>query len=185
MTHSKKSALIITICYSNIMSLSRAWIKLSLFVVSYFPLILLTGILHYDDNRILTGLVVFTIFGMVGLFSIIYYCKTIVGTPIKGTEIKSGGSINFQYFLAYVIPFIAIDIDSNRQLLAYAVLFIFTGMIYIKSNLIYINPTLTILGFHLFEFKTKKGICMLITKKNKVNALSKLLVRIDEDLYYE
>ena len=167
------------------MSLVRIWVKICLFLVSYFPLFIIMSILNYDNYIILYSTIGFSIVGFSGLIITISTYHKISGEYKNPIEIKSEGKINFQYFLAYIIPFIAIDIDSNRQLLAYSILFIFIGILYVKTNLIYVNPTLTILGYNLFKFRTKEEDAMLITRNKYEKALSNPVIPIDGGLYYE
>ncbi len=167
------------------MSFVRVWVKVCLFLVSYFPLFIIMGILHYDHFFIPYVSIVFSAIGFGGLFITILIFNRISGERRKAKEIKSEGKINFQYFLAYIIPFIAIDMDQTRQLLAYGVLFVFIGILYVKTNLIYVNPTLIILGFNLFRFKTDSEDAMLITRNNYEKALSNNLIPMDRGLYYE
>lgn len=167
------------------MSFVRIWIKICLFLVSYFPLFIIMSILHYDHVFIPYVGIVFSIIGFGGFFITLRVYNKIQGERRDATDIKSEGIVNFQYFLAYIIPFVAMDIDQTRQLLAYLVLFIFIGILYVKTDLIYVNPTLTILGFNLLRFKTEYEDAMLITRNNVEKALSNNVIPMDRGLYYE
>jgi len=163
----------------------RSWVKICLFVVSYFPLFIIIGILHYDNSLILSAVIITSAAGVVGLIIIFYVLNRISGEYKEASTIKPETKINFQYFLAYIIPFIAIDIDSMRQILAYSVLFVFIGILYIRTELIYVNPTLTLLGYHIFKIKVKNEDIMLITRNNYEKALSNPVILIGKDLYFE
>ena len=167
------------------MSFVRIWVKICLFLVSYFPLFVIMSVLHYDYLIILYSAIILSAVGFVGLVITIMTYNKISGSRIQAKEIKSDGKVNFQYFLAYIIPFIAIDIDETRQLLAYSVLFVFIGILYVKTNLIYVNPTLIILGYNLFRFKTEDEDAMLITRNSYEKALSNRVIAMDRGLYYE
>jgi len=167
------------------MSFVRIWVKICLFLVSYFPLFVIMSILNYDHSFIPHIGIGLSLIGFGGLFITILVYNKISGERKYAKEIKSEGKVNFQYFLAYIIPFIAIDVDQARQLLAYAVMFVFIGILYVRTNLIYVNPTLTILGFNLFRFKTEYEDAMLITRNNYEKALSNNVIAMDRGLYYE
>lgn len=166
-------------------SLLRFWVKICLFLVSYFPLFIIIGILHYDNLAILPIVVIASIVGFAGLFITFYVLNRISGEYKKSTTVKPATKINFQYFLAYIIPFIAIDIDSTRQLLAYSVLFVFLGILYIRTELIYVNPTLTMLKYNLFKMKINNEDVMLITKNSYDEVLNDPVIRLGSDLYFE
>jgi hypothetical protein len=135
-------------------SLLRPWVKVCLFLVSYFPLFVIIGILHHDNSNILYSVIGATIVGFVGLGITLYSLNHYSGEYKKPTQIEHESKINFQYFLAYIIPFIAIDVDSLRQIVAYVVLLGFLCILYIRTELIYVNPTLTLLGYNLFKIKS-------------------------------
>lgn len=143
------------------------------------------AILYYDNTIILYSVITTIAVGFIGLFITFYVLNRISGEYKQATSIKPESKINFQYFLAYIIPFVAIDIDSTRQILAYAVLFIFIGILYVKTELIYVNPTLTMLGYHLFKIKINDEDILLITKNNVEKALKNPVVLIGRNLYLE
>lgn len=166
-------------------SLLRFWVKVCLFLVSYFPLFLIMATLHYDNSVILYSAIIFTSAGFAGLSITFYVLNRVSGEFKQATKIKPASIINFEYFLAYIIPFVAIDIDSTRQLLAYGILFIFIGVLYIRTELIYVNPTLSMLGYNLFKIQADDENIVLITKNSYQQALNNPIVAIGNDLYYE
>ena len=143
------------------------------------------AVLHYDSRIIFYSSIAFSIAGFVGLSITFYVLNKISGDFKKATKIKPASIINFEYFLAYIIPFVAIDIDSMRQLLAYGILFVFIGLLYIRTELIYVNPTLSMLGYNLFKIEADNENIVLITKNSYQQALSNPIVPIGNDLYYE
>ena len=163
----------------------RSWVKVCLFLVSYFPLFVIMIILHYDNSIILYASITTLSVGFVGLFITFYVLNRISGEYKQATSINPESKINFQYFLAYIIPFVAIDMDSMRQIVAYAVLFIFLGILYIRTELIYVNPTLTMLGYHLLKIKINDEDILLITKNSFEKALKNPVVLIGRGLYLE
>lgn len=166
-------------------SLLRPWIKICLFLVSYFPLFVIMAVLHYDHNIILYSIMGVSIIGFTGLGITFYVLNRVSGEYKEATKIEPASKINFQYFLAYIIPFITIDIDSTRQLVAYSILFIFIGILYVKTELIYVNPTLVMFGYKLLKIHSNNESIMLITKNDLDHALENPVVTIGSDLYYE
>ena len=69
-------------------------------------------------------------------------------------EIKKIESISYEHltFLAtYVIPLISFDFGSGRQMIVLTLLLVVMGVIYIKTDLFYANPSLALLGFHIYR----------------------------------
>lgn len=166
-------------------SILKLWVKICLFLVSYSPLFLIMTILHYDHFIIPYVAITCAVVGFAGMLITFGMLNQISGQYKKAVDIKPAAKINFQYFLAYIIPFIAMDVDSTRQLLAYLVLFVFIGVLYIRTELLYVNPTLTLLGYNILKIKTQDENIMLITRNKYENALNDPITLIDRDFYYE
>lgn len=107
-------------------------------------------------------------------------------------EIKKIEDINYEHltFLAtYVVPLISFDFGSGRQMIVLALLLVVMGVIYIKTDLFYANPSLALLGFHIYKangsFKNgeREGIILIcrsrLAEKQKVS-----YIKLDERIYY-
>lgn len=67
--------------------------------------------------------------------------------------------------MAYLFPFLGVDLTQPAQRLAFAVLFAAVAALYVRSNLIYVNPILAAAGFHLFEVELDNGrVLMLLSR---------------------
>jgi hypothetical protein len=55
------------------------------------------------------------------------------------------------YIAAYIIPFVTLPFNSLENGLAVLILIGTLGLIYVRSNMIAINPTLSLLGYHLYD----------------------------------
>jgi hypothetical protein len=94
-------------------------------------------------------------------------------------------------FLAtYVIPLISFDFDNERFLIVLGLLLLVMGIIYIKTDLFYANPSLALLGYRLYKvdgrFKgdeTRENIVVICRcRLNKNDRVS--YHRIGEGIYY-
>lgn len=161
----------------------RTHIKISLFLLSYLPLFLIMIVLNPNNDWILYSAIIASLIGIIGFLLLLIWKQKFSGTPQKINKIESNNKINFEYFIAYIIPFVALDIQSERQLLAYGILFVVIGTLYVRSNLIYVNPTLTLIGYNIFKIEVDEDESVLLTRSNKTNALSKPILLIDRGLY--
>jgi hypothetical protein len=107
-------------------------------------------------------------------------------------EIRKLENINYEHltFLAtYVIPLISFNFENSRQLIVLALLFVAMGVIYIKTDLFYANPSLALLGFYIYRanghFKNgeREGIILIcrgrLTEKQRVS-----YIKLDDRIYY-
>lgn len=107
-------------------------------------------------------------------------------------EIKKLEVINYEHltFLAtYVVPLVSFDFGSGQQIIVLAILLVAIGIIYIKSGLFYANPSLVLLGFHVYRasghFKNgeREGI-VLICRSRLVESQKVSYIKLDERIYY-
>lgn len=107
-------------------------------------------------------------------------------------EIKKIEGINYEHltFLAtYVVPLISFDFGSGRQMIVLALLLIVMGVIYIKTDLFYANPSLALMGFHIYradgDFKTglREGV-ILICRSKLVEGQKVSYIKLDDRIYY-
>jgi len=116
---------------------------------------------------------------------------------LKGTtdipfEITKIQGINYEHltFLAtYVVPLISFDFESGRQMIVLAMLLIVMGIIYIKTDLFYANPSLALLGFHIYQgngnFKTGDREEIILICRNRLVAGQKVsYIKLDDRIYY-
>jgi hypothetical protein len=107
-------------------------------------------------------------------------------------EIKKIESINYEHltFLAtYVVPLISFDFDVGRQLAVLFLLLIIMGVIYIKTDLFYANPSLALLGFHIYRadgnFKVGDRENIILICKGPLTTGEKVAyIRLDERIYF-
>lgn len=107
-------------------------------------------------------------------------------------EVKSLENINYEHltFLAtYVVPLISFDFGSGRQIIVLALLLVVMGIIYIKTDLFYANPSLALFGFHIYRasghFKSgeREGITLICREKLAENQKVSY-IKLDERIYY-
>lgn len=107
-------------------------------------------------------------------------------------ELKKLEDINYEHltFLAtYVVPLISFDFGSGRQMIVLALLLVVMGIIYIKTDLFYANPSLALLGFHIYRasghFKNgeREGITLICRERLAENQRVSY-IKLDDRIYY-
>src|SRR5690606_24297464 len=83
------------------------------------------------------------------------------GLPEQITEIENVDWEHLTFLVTYIIPLLSFGLSFNfyqdrNALMFFLVLFII-GLIYVKTNMFYNNPTLAILGYHIYKTTTKDG----------------------------
>ncbi|WP_341496088.1 anti-phage protein KwaA [Photobacterium damselae subsp. damselae] len=71
--------------------------------------------------------------------------------PVRIQSIKSEDYEHLTFLATYIIPFFGFTFEDPRRLVAYLVLLIIIGVIFVKTDKFYANPTLALLGFKLYR----------------------------------
>ncbi|OEE39967.1 anti-phage protein KwaA [Vibrio anguillarum] len=70
---------------------------------------------------------------------------------IRVCEVKSEDYEHLTFLATYIIPFFGFSFDDPRKLVAYLILLIVIGFIFVRTDKYYANPTLALFGFKLYR----------------------------------
>lgn len=70
---------------------------------------------------------------------------------LKVLECKSESYEHLTFLSTYIIPFLGFNFESVFRLLAYLMLIVIVGIIFIRTDKYYANPTLAIFGYKLYK----------------------------------
>lgn len=109
--------------------------------------------------------------------------------PITITEIKNMNFHTLSFLITYVIPLLCFDLDFNldkeRHLLMFFLVLLLIGIIYIRTNIFYTNPTLAIFGFRIYEITTSDNKQMIAISKGSLQVNDNIFPKlIDENIYF-
>lgn len=129
---------------------------------------------------------------MISLIYVIIFNHKIKGTCPTQINVKKVVNRNFEhltFLTTYIIPLICFDLSQLRYVLVLIFLLISIGVIYIKTDLFYANPTLALLGFHIYEINgVNKNISLeeiIVITRVKIELLDEIkLMQLDEKIYY-
>lgn len=130
------------------------------------------------------------VIGFISFFDFRFQMK---GTPelsVKITEIENIDYEHLTFLTTYILPLVCFQFENLRYILTFIIILFVIGLIYIRTDLFYANPTLAILGFRIYkisgefrkgEIRTEK---ILITK-NKLQLNDRIkYFKLDERIYY-
>ena len=161
--------------------------RLLLFVSSYFPLACIFAVLYFKTHRAF-AIIVFSL-GLAGVVVLLVFLKLarrFAGLQIEITDVRRLDAEAMSYLVTYVIPFVALPSDSWERGVALALFFVVLSILYVNSNMIHINPSLNVFGFHLYEITTPDGdVHALITHRRLRRGEMLVVTRLGEDLFLE
>lgn len=170
------------------MKLSEIWDKFELYIMSLWLLFFLIIVITVDipiyfgsecsfvgikkllsSNIVPSVSLLFVTFGIVFYFRFDYRISGSKNLPSEVTKIEDVNYEHLTFLTTYIIPLICFNLTSARYVLSLAFLLIVIGVIYVKTDKFYANPTLAVLGFRLYSVdlrsraSTQKKI-IIITK---------------------
>lgn len=75
--------------------------------------------------------------------------------PATISKIEDYNYEHLTFLTTYIIPLICFNLTSSRYVFALAFLLIIIGVIYVRTDKFYANPTLAVLGFRLYKVTVK------------------------------
>jgi hypothetical protein len=132
------------------------------------------------------------LFLMMGLFFYKRFDYRLAGSvniPVKIEEIEDLNYEHLTFLTTYIIPLICFNLASTRYVFALVFLLIVIGIIYVKTDKFYANPTLAVLGYRLYKVtvktrtSTQKNI-VIITKDRLSEANQIRMLNLDEKVCF-
>jgi hypothetical protein len=142
--------------------------RFGLFLSSYAPLFGVFSLLDSFGPGIPTVVcIVLTVIGMLLPFVVLTGTRSLVGQdlPVKDTQIRDGDVL--AYIATYLVPFAAITATTGRERGALGLFVFLIAVIYIRSELFYINPLLALAGFRLFQVGTTDGASVVLLSRKR------------------
>jgi hypothetical protein len=177
------------------MATPKKWVKITLFLSSYFPLwiiFLATLVYSYHDNLFLVnadakdptseyfvrngavlsaaGFLLFIAFFPLGILKGLI-TETLSGTNSDTIKILSKEEMTSEYMLyvvTYVFPFLTSNLFDPSTGIPLTGLMVTLSLIYIRANLFHVNPTLMLLGYRLFKVSDGPNTYYLLSRRDFV-----------------
>lgn len=164
-------------------------VKLLLFGSSYTPLWVIFALLYWAQGkpREAVGWVLLSVACVVTLW---YFFKVRVPSRASFTatvsSIQRRDADTLSYVATYLIPFVTVPMSDKWQVTA-ALFFLIAvlAVVYISSNMIAINPLLTIMQYHLYEVSVvgHTSSCLLLSAPRVEAGKEIRLADVSEGVY--
>ena len=126
-----------------------------LFLSSYLPLLLMLAFRF--EGTVARGTVLLIILVIVILAFVVFeISRSIEGEQCKVERAESLGPEIAGYIPGYLLPFVSVTRPALEDFVLYAIFFSVTWFIYIRSDLIQINPVLYVIGFRVYKVETDR-----------------------------
>lgn len=88
--------------------------------------------------------------GILYYFRFDYKISGAQSIPVKVSSVEDINYEHLTFLTTYIIPLICFNLTSERYLIALGLLLVVIGIIYVRTDKFYANPTLAVLGFRLY-----------------------------------
>jgi len=158
----------------------RRWLRGLLFLSSYAPLWLMLAIKcvpastakGFDHWWPLVCAAFLVVVAVVSLGALRLHLRKVQRTSPHGatiTAVHHKDSEAMSYIVSFLLPFLGFSVTDWRMVVCLCAFVAVIGVIYIHSNMVYINPVLSFRGYHLYEVTYDSGkVAMLLCKRQHV-----------------
>lgn len=163
-------------------NMKRLVVKMVMFISSYFPLYIMLLFLHFDKLKTifsqptLKKVVFLVCMGLCILVSLISTLVILSGTGTKQltiSELERPDDTVISYMMTYIIPILSIDFQEYGVIAVNFIMFLMIGHLYVRLNLLYLNPLWSIVGFLAYRVNAEVVVITNI-KFSELKKLDKL-----------
>ncbi|WP_163122819.1 anti-phage protein KwaA [Acinetobacter portensis] len=122
-------------------------------------------------------------------FQFRYRLKGSTKIPFKVVKSENISFEHLTFLATYIIPLISFNFSSDKFKLIFTLLLIVIGVMYIKTNMFYANPSLALMGYSIYkvdaEFRSgiKQDIIVLSLNKIKEDSVV-TYIELDDNIYF-
>ena len=96
------------------------------------------------------------------------------------SSLKKGNDKINEHIFVYIMPFIGFDSSTAKSFTVFSLIFILICFVAVKNDLVYINPTLYLLGYNVYTCKQNENECILISKKSLIELNDSKIINSDQ-----
>ncbi len=142
------------------------------------------------DNMIPIVCIFALIAGSISYLDFIFQSKGSRQFPFKISKVEKIDYEHLTFLTTYIVPLVCFKFDSFRYLAVFFIILLVIGIIYIRTDLFYANPTLAILKYKIYRIngdfrngKSRENI-ILISKSYIKEGDMVQYKKLDERIYY-
>jgi hypothetical protein len=123
------------------------------------------------------GVAIVAVLSVAVLFVFLRIAQKLAADKISVNSVVSRDGDAMSYIVTYLLPFLAVKLNDVTDAGSLGVVLLVIAVLYVNSNMIYTNPVLNIVGYHIFEIHDADGKpTALICKRAYIRTGSELNV---------
>ena len=161
--------------------------RVILFLSSYIPLFAVFAVLLWKQDRCTAWvLIILCVMALAGLVGYLGWTRRFAPIPLEVQSVRSKDGETMSYIASYILPFVSLPYGDHYKLAAIVIFLAVLAVVYVNSNMLYINPMLNLFGFHLYAV-TSAGDAehTVIARRRPRPGTTLRLVTIGENVHIE
>jgi len=144
--------------------------RLALFLSSYAPLFVLLAWTNRGAAWAWLALVVVAVLSVVALAVVLVVKAGDVGPRLVVARSSPDDGDVMAYISTYLLPFLGLDLSDGSELVVFLGFLLVVGVVYVNSNMLFVNPVLSLAGYRTFRVVDPDGIeYRLVTRRADID----------------
>lgn len=140
--------------------------RIALFLSSYAPLFALLAYTNRGSATTFWTLVVVTAVSVAALIVVMLIQRDEQGPVLRIAHARPKDGDVLAYTATYLVPFLGVNLTKGDGIVVFVGFLLVLGIVYINSNMLFVNPLLSLAGYHTFDVTDPQGHeYSLITKR--------------------
>lgn len=158
-------------------------VELAMFMCSYAPLFVILAV-RFRTTSLTVACAVLAAIGTGGGLIVLRRFRTVAAGSWTVRTVEDRGSEVAGYLATYLLPFVTVAEPGVRDVVGYVLFLAVTAVIYVRSGLVQINPTLYLFGWRLFAVDIGDGWSGYVLARTRLARGTRLsAVRMTERLF--
>jgi hypothetical protein len=162
--------------------------KACLFLSSYIPLWGILILFHLDNWGIWLAVPAAALIG--GAVGLLILWNWVVSGSAQEVAVDYSvrqDADSVAYIVTYILPFLTLAISSVYEVIGILALFLTIMLVYVSSDMLYVNPVLSALGWHAHSIHTKGGAELVVLTRRRLIREGQVLhaVRLGDVIWWE
>ena len=128
-----------------------------MFLSSYSPLFGLLAYTNHETRWAWRILVAVAIVSVIGLVTVMWATRNELGPRLTVAHSKPHDGEVLAYIATYLIPFLTLDLSKTEDIVTLCGFLVVLMVVYINSSMLFVNPLLSIAGYHSFQVDDPDG----------------------------
>jgi hypothetical protein len=144
--------------------------RIALFLSSYAPLFALLAYSNRRCNATLWTLVAVTAMSVAALIVVMLIQRDERGPVLRIAHARPKDGDVLAYTATYLVPFLGVDLTKADGVVVFVGFLLVLGIVYVNSNMLFVNPLLSVAGYHTFDVTDPQGHeYSLITRREGID----------------